>query len=84
MTIAVGILSILALLIVFRMLIGPTIWDRLLCVNLLTSKVLMILVILAYLNEQNYMIDFAIIYALLGFIGIMFIAISIQKRGKLF
>ena len=84
MTIAVGILSILALLIVFRMLIGPTIWDRLLCVNLLTSKVLMILVILAYLNEQNYMIDFAIIYALFGFIGIMFIAISIQKRGKLF
>lgn len=84
MTIAVGILSILALLIVFRMLIGPTIWDRLLCVNLLTSKVLMILVLLAYLNEQNYMIDFAIIYALLGFIGIMFIAISIQKRGKLF
>jgi len=83
MNVAIGILIGLSLLSVLRLLIGPTVWDRLLGLNLLTSKVIMLLVILAYVLDKTYIIDFAIIYGLLGFIGVMFIAINVQRKGKI-
>lgn len=83
MNIAIGILIALTSLSLIRVIIGPTIWDRLLGLNLITSKIIMFLVVLAYVLDKTYILDFAIIYALLGFIGIMFIAINVQRKGKL-
>lgn len=83
MNIAMGILIGLTSLSVLRLLIGPTVWDRLLGLNLITSKIIMFLVILAFVLDKTYIIDFAMIYALLGFIGVMFIAINVQKKGKI-
>ncbi len=83
MILSIGLLICLTLLSALRLLIGPTIWDRLLSLNLITSKLIMLLVLLAFTLKRTYILDFVIIYALLGFISIMFIAISVQKRGKL-
>ena len=83
MNLAIGILIALTSLSLIRVIIGPTIWDRLLGLNLITSKIIMFLVVLAYVLDKTYILDFAIIYALLGFIGIMFIAINVQRKGKL-
>lgn len=83
MNIVMGILIGLTSLSVLRLLIGPTVWDRLLGLNLITSKIIMFLVILAFVLDKTYIIDFAMIYALLGFIGVMFIAINVQKKGKI-
>ena len=82
MTIFISILGFLTVLSAIRMIIGPSIWDRLLSLNLLTSKVIMILVLIAVLFNETYILDLAIVYALLGFVGVMFIAISVQKRGQ--
>ncbi len=82
MTIFISILGFLTVLSAIRMILGPSIWDRLLSLNLLTSKVIMILVLLAVLFKETYILDLAIVYALLGFVGVMFIAISVQKRGQ--
>lgn len=82
MTIFISILGFLTVLSAIRMILGPSIWDRLLSLNLLTSKVIMILVLLAVVFKETYILDLAIVYALLGFVGVMFIAISIQKRGQ--
>ena len=78
MNLAIGILVALTSLSLIRVIIGPTIWDRLLGLNLITSKIIMLLVVLAYVVDKTYILDFAIIYALLGFIGVMFIAINVQ------
>ncbi|HSN65791.1 MAG TPA: monovalent cation/H+ antiporter complex subunit F [Fusibacter sp.] len=83
MNLAIFILIALTSLSLIRVIIGPTIWDRLLGLNLITSKIIMFLVVLAYVIDKTYILDFAIIYALLGFIGIMFIAINVQRKGKL-
>ena len=83
MNLAIGILVALTSLSLIRVIIGPTIWDRLLGLNLITSKIIMLLVVLAYVVDKTYILDFAIIYALLGFIGVMFIAINVQRKGKL-
>ena len=66
-------LAFLSLYIV-RIIKGPSIWDRLLGLNLISTKVVIIIIIFASLDETAYLLDFAIAYALLGFIGIMFTA----------
>lgn len=64
-----------------RIIIGPTIWDRLLGLNLVTTKLIMLIVLIASLRNETFLLDIALVYSLLGFIGITFMAIYIQNRG---
>ena len=65
-----------------RVVRGPSIWDRLLGLNLIFSKVILIIVNYASLHETAYLLDFAIVYALLGFVGIVFTALFLLERMK--
>ncbi len=77
------IISFLALASVFRAILGPTIWDRLLGFSLLSSKIVIIIILYALLHEKSFYLDIVIAFALLGFLGVVFISEFIQKRGKL-
>lgn len=77
-----GLLTLLGLASALRIVLGPTIWDRLLGLNIFSSKVVMLIVLFALISRKSYLLDVAIVYVLLGFIGIIFIANFIQKRGK--
>jgi|LGVF01.2.fsa_nt_gb multicomponent Na+:H+ antiporter subunit F len=72
---------LLTVMSTFRIIIGPTIWDRLLGLNLVTTKLIMLIVLIASLRQESFLLDIAIIYALLGFIGITFMSIYIQTKG---
>jgi len=61
---------------------GPSIWDRLLGLNLVSIKVIIITIVFASVNETTYLLDFAIIYALSGFIGIIFIALFVSEKKR--
>lgn len=76
--------AMVALMFVFllRMIKGPSRWDRLLGLNLLSSKIMVIIIILSYLDDTGYLLDLAIIYALFGFIGEIFIALFLSDRSK--
>jgi len=65
-----------------RVLIGPSIWDRLVGFSLISSKIILLIVVYASIMEINYYLDFAIAYALLGFICISFITIFLRGRLK--
>jgi len=69
-----------------RIILGPSIWDRLLAMNLVATKVIILIIVLASYFELTYLLDIAIIYALLGFISSSFIALStynkIKEKGK--
>jgi len=71
-------------LYVIRAVIGPSIWDRLLAMNLIATKTIIIIIVFASVNNLAFLIDFAIIYALFGFIGTIFIALFLaeHKLGK--
>ena len=69
-------------LYIVRIVKGPSIWDRLLGLNLMSTKIVIIIIIFASLNETAYLLDFAIVYALLGFIGIFFTARFLLGRTK--
>ncbi|WHH57695.1 monovalent cation/H+ antiporter complex subunit F [Petroclostridium sp. X23] len=81
--IVLTILGVLALASVIRIILGPTIWDRLLALNLFSSKIIMLIVLFAVVMQKSYLLDIAIVYVLLGFISIIFIANFIQKKGKI-
>ena len=65
-----------------RIIMGPTIWDKLLGMNLIASKIIIVIIAFASANQTNYYLDFAIIYALSGFVGIIFISLFLSKRKK--
>ena len=78
--IAIGLLGFLTLV---RMIIGPTIWDRMVCFGVLSSKIVMCIVIFALITGQSYMLDIALLYTLFSYISTVLIARFIRKRGGL-
>ena len=83
MTVLMGLLFILSLFSLLRVLIGKDIWDKILGFNLFTSKFILIILIYSVISELNYLLDIAMVYALLGFVSIVFITRFIQRKGKI-
>jgi len=65
-----------------RVIKGPTVWDRLLGLSLVSTKVNLIIIVYASINGLAYLLDVAIVYALLGFIGTVFTATFLRERAK--
>ena len=76
-------LTALALLTSVRIIIGPTVWDRLIGFNLMSSKLIMLIVMCAIIFEKNFLLDIALTYALLGFVSTLFIARFVRDRGRI-
>ena len=74
-----AMLALLALYI-FRAVKGPSIWDRLLSLNLIATKIIIIIVVFASVQGIGFMLDFAIIYSLSGFLGTIFVALFLSER----
>jgi len=75
-------LAVLLLASMVRIVLGPTVWDRLLGMNLVTTKIVMAIAVLAVLMDRTFLVDVAIVYALLGFVASVLIARFIEKKGK--
>jgi len=80
MYIILGIMLGLLTPYIVRVIIGPSVWDRLLGMNLILSKIIVIIILFAAIFETTFLLDFAIIYALSGFIGTIFLALFLSQR----
>jgi len=65
-----------------RLLKGPSIWDRLLGMNIVATKIVILIIIYASIYDTAFLLDFAIIYALSGFIGTIYIALFFADRKR--
>jgi multicomponent Na+:H+ antiporter subunit F len=65
-----------------RVVIGPEPEDRMIGLNLTASQVLAILVLSAIRLDRAIFLDVALVYAILGFIGILAIARSVGSREE--
>ena len=54
-----------------RVVIGPSIVDRLIGLNVVAAQVLTILVLMAYKENLAVYLDVALVYDIFGFIGIL-------------
>jgi len=60
---------VLILLVLLRGIIGPTVIDRFIALNAITSKVSMIILLLAFYKGEYGFIDIALVFMLCGFAG---------------
>lgn len=63
-------------------ILGPKLWDRILSLNLVTIKTILIIVVYSSMENSSVLLDVAIIYALLSFIGTIFLALFLAERKK--
>ncbi len=77
------IFSLMTIYYLYLLIKGPSVWDRLLALNLFSVTMIIVMIIYALMKNLDYLLDIAIVYALLGFIGIVFMARFIQRKGKI-
>lgn len=83
MYIAVSIL-ILAVMVLslLRGLMGPTIYDRILAVNMFGTKTVLLVTVLGGASGRADVMDIALVYALINFIGVIAVLRFFRYSGK--
>jgi multicomponent Na+:H+ antiporter subunit F len=64
-----------------RALLGPTVCDRILAVNMFGTKTVLLIAVLAFLSGRTDVIDIALIYALINFIGVVAV-LKLVEQGN--
>jgi multicomponent Na+:H+ antiporter subunit F len=80
----VGIVIILlaSFFSLYRIVKGPTFFDRVLAVNLIGTKVVVLLALIDFLYDRPEFVDISIAYALINFIGTIAI-LKLKEKGRL-
>ena len=78
-TIATLITMALALI---RALLGPSVYDRVLAVNMLGTKTVLLLAVIAFLYGRPDFLDLALAYALINFIGVLAVLEFFRSRAQ--
>lgn len=52
-----------------RALLGPTVYDRILAINLFGTKTVLFIAVLGFINGRPEFLDIALVYALINFVG---------------
>jgi len=77
------ILTLLSFASLYRAIVGPTVADQVVAINMISTKITVIIILVALiLGEKNY-VDVALIYAMVSFITTISVA-KYLERGKLF
>lgn len=66
----------------FRVLKGPTIFDRVLGLNAISTKAIILLIVIGvYFDRVDMFIDISIGYALLNLVGALAVAKYLEQKG---
>lgn len=76
-------LSILIFFCLYMAYKGPSTADRVVAVNVISTKITILIVLVAVITKQDAFIDVALTYAMIGFIATISVSKYIEK-GKLF
>lgn len=58
-----------AVLVLYRALKGPRVYDRALAVNIIGTKTVILLALIGFIYERPHFLDIALVYALINFIA---------------
>ena len=79
---AAAILITIGLALV-RALLGQTVYDRILAVNMIGTKTVLLIAVFAFLSGRTDILDIALIYALINFIGVVAV-LKLVEMGNFF
>ncbi len=66
-----------------RALLGPTVFDRILAVNMFGTKAVLLVAVFAFVSGRPDVLDIALLYSLLNFVGVV-AALRLVEHGKEF
>ncbi len=78
--VSLAILVTMALALI-RALKGPSVYDRVLAVNMFGTKTALLLAVVAFLYGRPDFLDLALAYALINFVGVLAVLEFFQKRS---
>ena len=67
---ALTILATMALALT-RAMLGPTVWDRVVAVNVFGTKTVLLVALISFVMGHDLFIDVALVYALINFVAII-------------
>jgi multicomponent Na+:H+ antiporter subunit F len=84
---ALVVLAALTLLCLVRAIQGPRIADRIVSINMISTMTIAMIAILAIRQKQGYLVDVALIYALIGFLAVVvlckvYMGITLEARER--
>lgn len=78
---AAGLFVVLAVVMLYRVVAGPSMQDRVLAVNVLGTNTVVVLALLAVALDEPWYLDIALVYALLNFLMSLAISKFTVERG---
>lgn len=70
-------------LALLRALLGPTVYDRILAVNMFGTKTVLLIAVYAFLSGRTDILDIALVYALINFIGVVAV-LKLVEQGNFY
>jgi len=71
LTVILIILALLILVCLIKAVIGPRVGDRLVCINMMGTVVIVVIAILGIKMHEGYLVDISVIYAMLSFLAVI-------------
>nr|WP_312579877.1 monovalent cation/H+ antiporter complex subunit F [Sedimentibacter sp.] len=78
---AIIFMSIVVIGSIYRAIKGPTAADRLIAINVIGTKTIILILMISLVFKENFFVDVALVYALISFISSIVIANYIEKLG---
>ena len=83
----VAVLAVLTFLCLVRALKGPEISDRVICINMIGTLVIIIIAVLTVYLDESWLADIAALYAMISFLAVVvltkiYIGVYREKHSK--
>ena len=75
----IGVLVTMGLALA-RAMLGPTVFDRILALNMFGTKTVLLIAVIGFLSGRPDFLDLALVYALMNFIGVIAV-LRFSKHG---
>lgn len=80
LTAALFAIAVTMMLALVRALLGPSVYDRVLAVNMFGTKTVLLVSVIAFVQGRPDYLDLALAYALINFIGVLAVLEFFRQR----
>ncbi len=76
------LLAVLNLVTLIRAVLGPRFTDRVMAVNVVNTLVIAMICVISVLQGEDFLVDVALIYALLSFLSVVVLSRMVMTREQ--
>jgi len=75
------VLLLTSFILIYRVIVGPTLPDRVVGFNTITTKMVVVIAVLSVLLKQFYLLDLAIVLLMVNGVGNLILSKHLEKEG---